>query len=220
MVMNCRTQVVLAAGAGYLLGRQRKLRWGLMLAAAAATGRLSRPGGLLQHGVKALSASPELEKLSGLAAPLMSATKAAVQAATTGRVESVTHRLRERADLGGRFRPARGEREEEPEADVGEEKPRRRSRADARPPERDEEELYEEPEDEAGDEVGDEPDEEPDQEPDEEPESRASSRPARREPTARRPRRPAEPDDDRPRSGLSRTRADSGGRSPVRSRAR
>ena len=96
--MNCRTQVVLAAGIGYLLGRQRKLRWGLLLGAAAATGRLSRPGGLLQHGVRALGSSPEIGKLGELGAPLVGAAKDAARAAVTGRIGSMTDRMRGRAD--------------------------------------------------------------------------------------------------------------------------
>ncbi|MEV6931792.1 hypothetical protein AB0M46_45895 [Dactylosporangium sp. NPDC051485] len=111
--MNCKTQVVLAAGIGYLLGRQHKLRWGLLLAAAAASGRLSRPGSLLDHGARALKATPELGKLGEMGAPLVAATKDAARAAVTGRIDSISDRLRERTDtLKGRSAP---EPEEEPE---------------------------------------------------------------------------------------------------------
>ncbi|GGM44583.1 hypothetical protein ACFFX1_42790 [Dactylosporangium sucinum] len=143
--MNCRTQVLLAAGIGYLLGRQHKLRWGLLLAAAAASGRLSRPGGLLQHGVRALSSAPELRKLGELGAPLVSATKDAARTAVTSRIGSVSDRLRERTDA---LRSGEGEEPEE------EEEPRRARRRRPEPEpadeyERDEEEdEYEEPEEE------------------------------------------------------------------------
>src|SRR5258705_3868998 len=78
--MNCKSQVALGAGIGYLLGRQHKLRWGLLLAAAAASGRLSRPGALLEHGARALTSTPEVGKLGELGAPLVAATKDAARA--------------------------------------------------------------------------------------------------------------------------------------------
>ncbi|MET7427050.1 hypothetical protein [Dactylosporangium sp. NPDC005555] len=146
--MNCRTQVVLAAGIGYLLGRQHKLRWGLLLAAAAASGRLSRPGGLLQHGVRALGSSPEIGKLGELGAPLVEATKDAARAAVTGRIGSMSDRMRGRADALREPRKARKPEEErpedrepeEPEEEVRE-RPARRPRAASPEPERDEEEY-------------------------------------------------------------------------------
>ncbi len=201
--MNCRTQVVLAAGIGYLLGRQHKLRWGLMLGAAAASGRLSRPGGLLQHGVKALSASPELGKLTELAAPLVAATKDAAQAAATGPVrrEREEEQEEEEEQPKRRARAAEGAPEEE------EERPRRRARAVEREPEADEEELYEEPE------------------------ARESRRSVQREPDGRRSRQSAQRDDENEDdeqsadegespSVLARSRPDVGGRPPVQRRGR
>ncbi|MFG2041825.1 hypothetical protein [Dactylosporangium sp. NPDC048998] len=135
--MNCRTQVLLAAGVGYLLGRQHKLRWGLVLAAAALAGRISGPGDILQRGVRALSGSKELGRLAELGAPLVAAGKDAARAAVTGQIESVTDRLRDRADLlrqpVGRRRP----REAEPEEERA--RPRRRPSAER-------EEEYEEEE--------------------------------------------------------------------------
>ncbi|GAA2366893.1 hypothetical protein [Dactylosporangium salmoneum] len=120
--MNCKTQVALAAGIGYLLGRQRKLRWGLLLAAAAMSGRLSRPGSLLDHGARALKATPELGKLGEMGAPLVEAAKDATRAAVTGRLGSISDRLRERTDtLKGRAAP-------EPEEEEAEEAPVRRRR--------------------------------------------------------------------------------------------
>jgi hypothetical protein len=189
--MNCRTQVALAAGIGYLLGRQHKLRWGLALAAAAATGRFARPEDMLVRGVKALGASPELGKLTDLGAPLVGATKDAARAAVSGRIDSVTDRLRERTDLLRQPRRPRPEEEEEEE-----ERPRRRPRAEER-----EEEEEEEPYEERG--------------------ARERRRPARRETGARRPRPPVEDDDegtDRGRawSPLGRSRPDVGDRPPVR----
>ncbi|MER7279048.1 hypothetical protein ABT369_31875 [Dactylosporangium sp. NPDC000244] len=120
--MNCKTQVALAAGVGYLLGRQHKLRWGLLLAAAAMSGRLSRPGTLLDHGVRALKSTPELGKLGEMGAPLVTAAKDAARTAVTSRIGSLSDRLRERAGKGAE--EPEPEEEEEPE-----ETPTRRTRA-------------------------------------------------------------------------------------------
>jgi hypothetical protein len=192
-IMNCRTQVAAAAGIGYLLGRQHKLRWGLALAAAAATGRFARPGDMLVRGLRALGASPELGKLTDLGAPVVAATKDAARAAVSGRIDSVTDRLRERTDLLRQpRRPRRAEEEREEE-----ERPRRRPRAEELEEEEEEEEPYEEPE------------------------ARERRRPVRREPGARRPRPPVENEDERTDRGgawslLGRSRPDVGGRPPVR----
>jgi hypothetical protein len=215
--MNCRTQVVLAAGVGYLLGRQNKLRWALALAAAAATGRFGRPGDMLQRGVKALGASPELGRLADLGAPLVAATKDAARAAVTGRVDSVTDRLRERTDVLRRPRRPRPEEEEEEEV-----RPRRRPRAEEREEEEEERPRRRPRAEEREDEEGEE-------EPYEEPEVRERQRPARREAGARRPRPPAEDEEgDEDESAdegespplLGRSRPDVGGRPPVRRRGR
>lgn len=151
--MNCKTQVALGAGIGYLLGRQHKLRWALLLAAAAASGRLSRPGTLLEHGVRALTSTPEVGKLGELGAPLVAATKDAARAAVSGRIDSVTDRLRKRSDVLRQPRKARELEEEpperpdgrargkdrEPEEEEARERPSRQRRAAEDEPERDEE---------------------------------------------------------------------------------
>ncbi|WP_327000060.1 hypothetical protein OHA72_33640 [Dactylosporangium sp. NBC_01737] len=117
--MNCRTQVIAAAGIGYFLGRQHKLRWGLLLAAAAAAGRISGPGDILQRGVKALTSAPDMGGLAGLGAPLVAAGKEAARAAVTGQIDSVTGKLRDRAE--GLRRPGGGRQEpdEQPDEDDG-----------------------------------------------------------------------------------------------------
>jgi hypothetical protein len=148
--VNCKTQVVLAAGIGYVLGRQHKLRWGLLLGAAAASGQLGRTGGLLQHGVRALGSLPEIGKLSELGAPLVEATKDAARAAVTGRIDSVSGRLRERADALREPRTARKQEEppedREPVEEEEREQPPRRPRAAASEPEWDDEEESASPE--------------------------------------------------------------------------
>jgi hypothetical protein len=142
-IMSCGTQVALAVGAGYLLGSKHKPLYALALAAIAASGRLSRPDGSLQSGLKALTSSPELGKVTELGAPLVTAAKDAARAAVTERIaeqvaeqiESVTERLHGRADLL-RERPLRRERKAAPEAkeeEPYEEPEARESRRSAEP---------------------------------------------------------------------------------------
>ena len=59
---NNKQQVALAIGAGYLLGRGRKLRLALILGGAAATGAFG--SGLLRRGAKLAGSSGLLGKLS------------------------------------------------------------------------------------------------------------------------------------------------------------
>jgi hypothetical protein len=192
--MNCRTQVALAAGIGYLLGRQHKLRWGIALAAAAATGRFARPGDLLGRGVRAIGASPELGKLGELGAPLVAATRDAARATVSNRIGSMTDRLNERTEA---LRVPRAER---PEAA---ERLRRRPRAEEPEEEEpeEEEEEYEEPARRR-------------------PAQRQSGRPQRgRQPAGREDEEPPEEEgDEAPR--LERSRPSAGERPPVRRRDR
>lgn len=106
--MKCGTQAALAVGAGYLLGRRRKMRLATIVAAGAATGGLgSLGGGLLKKGVKMLGSTEALGKvapqLGDLAdtfrGDLIDAGKAAATAAVTNRIESLTDSLHERAEL-------------------------------------------------------------------------------------------------------------------------
>ncbi|MFC4018794.1 hypothetical protein ACFOW4_12690 [Micromonospora sp. GCM10011542] len=97
--MNKGTRIGLAVGFGYLLGRRRKLRTALTLAAAVAAGRASRhPGGLLKRGTDVLHSSPHLNNLSKLGGPLVNAGKAAATAAAGSRVDALSGKLRDSAD--------------------------------------------------------------------------------------------------------------------------
>lgn len=187
--MRYRTGVALGIGAGYVLGRTHKMRWALVLGAAAATGKLgSTPGKLVQRGVTALGASPELVKMADMVkGRLFDAGKAAAIAAATSRVDSLTDRLQGQTEALRRPRLRGGADDEEETA----EKPRRgtRSRAD-----RGADDEYDEPEDEARDDV-DEEDEELDEEPADDEPARARSAPRndRRRTNEGRMRRAAEP---------------------------
>lgn len=108
-------QVVVAVGIGYLLGRTRKMRLALMIAAAGATGKVGvGPRQLLQQGYKRLAASPELNKITeSLRGELLSAAKAAAMSAATSRVESLNSRLQDQVNIPGQRR----RHEEEPPDD-------------------------------------------------------------------------------------------------------
>ena len=74
-------QITLAVMAGYVLGRQRRLRAAMLLGAAAAAGRFSgNPADLLARGRKVVGSSSALGELSGLARPLVDAGRAAARA--------------------------------------------------------------------------------------------------------------------------------------------
>jgi hypothetical protein len=78
-------KVALAVGAGYFLGRTRKTRLALMLAAAGLTGKFTtNPTELVAHGVKSLAGSPELDQLrEQLRGDVLGAVRSAALAAAS-----------------------------------------------------------------------------------------------------------------------------------------
>ncbi|MFI6130978.1 hypothetical protein [Micromonospora sp. NPDC051141] len=97
--MKSGARIALAVGFGYVLGRRRKLRTALTLAAAVAAGRASRnPGGLKQMATGLLGSNPQLANLSRLGAPLVTAGRAAATAAAGSGIDAVSGRLRGSAD--------------------------------------------------------------------------------------------------------------------------
>ncbi|PQP10044.1 hypothetical protein [Rhodococcus opacus] len=93
--MNNKTQMAAAIGAGYLLGRTRRMKLALMLAGAGTAGRF--PGGpreLLTLGTKMLANSPEVAKLGDtVRGELLGAAKAAAVTAASQRIDSLSNRL-------------------------------------------------------------------------------------------------------------------------------
>ncbi|MEV0806980.1 hypothetical protein [Micromonospora sp. NPDC050200] len=97
--MKSGMRVGLAVVLGYVLGRRRKLRTALTLAAAVAVGRASRdPGQLLERGGDLLSSSPQLANLAKLRGPLASAGRAAATAAAGSGIDAISGKLRGGAD--------------------------------------------------------------------------------------------------------------------------
>ena len=127
--MKKASNVALAIGAGYLLGRKRKGRVALVLAGAAATGKLGgvatqaiKRGGSVVGSSEAVSnLSPELGNVMGtVKGDLADAGKAAVRAAAAGRINRLTDSLHERAEG---IRSPRDEEVEEAEAEAEEQEP-------------------------------------------------------------------------------------------------
>ncbi|WP_174534021.1 hypothetical protein [Micromonospora chalcea] len=133
--MKSGARVALAVGFGYLLGRRKKMRTALTLAAAVAAGRASqRPGGIKRLGADLMGASPQLRNLGGLAPPLVAAGRAAATAAAGSGIDAIGGRLRDGADaLRRRSGPAQPDAErsapdEEAELDEQPEAPDRQQR--------------------------------------------------------------------------------------------
>ncbi|MER7330988.1 MULTISPECIES: hypothetical protein [unclassified Micromonospora] len=121
--MNSGARIGLAVGFGYLLGRRRKLRTALVLAAAVAAGRASRePGGLLKAGGNLLQSSPQLANLGRLGGPLAAASKAAATAAAGSGIDAISGKLRGSADAlrrkGGAAAPGGGSDDDRPDRDA------------------------------------------------------------------------------------------------------
>jgi hypothetical protein len=190
--MSNGAKVALAVGAGYLLGRTRKMRIALMLAGAGLTGKFpAHPSDLVAHGLKSVGTSNQVGALADqLRGEVLNAAKAAALAAATNRVQSLNDRvqglaspaaaadttdrasqpLRSVAGLGRGRSPDEEDGYDEDDVDAYD---------DEEPSEGDEDE-YEDAEIVDEDEDEDEP--EGDDEPDDEPDEQASPRTRRRAP--------------------------------------
>jgi hypothetical protein len=93
--MSNGAKVALAVGAGYLLGRTRKMKFALMLAAAGITGKFpARPADVVAHGLKSLGGSAELSRLTEqLRGEVLGAARSAALTAVTNQVDSLNDRL-------------------------------------------------------------------------------------------------------------------------------
>ncbi|MFI6600244.1 hypothetical protein ACIBHX_28705 [Nonomuraea sp. NPDC050536] len=115
--MNDKARLAMALAAGYYLGRRHKLRTVALLAMAGAARELRGEDGFLKQGLKMLGTSPELEKITDrLRGDLMEVGKAAAVAATSKQIDSLSTKLRDRAEsLRGEQASGEEESEEEPE---------------------------------------------------------------------------------------------------------
>ncbi|WNG93885.1 hypothetical protein [Mycobacterium sp. ITM-2016-00318] len=88
-------KVALAVGAGYMLGRTKKMRLALMLAAAGITGKFpTSPTALVGQGLKSLGANADVTQLTEqLRGELLNAGRAAALSAATSQIESLNDRL-------------------------------------------------------------------------------------------------------------------------------
>lgn len=89
-------QVTAAVGIGYLLGRTKKMRLAMMIAAAGAISRLgSNPPQLLRRGYQELADIPEVGELAdNVRGGLAGAAKSAAVAVATTTVRSLNAKLR------------------------------------------------------------------------------------------------------------------------------
>jgi len=141
-IVSNGAKVALAVGAGYFLGRTRKMRIAMMLAAAGVTGKFpATPAGLLAQGLKSLGASDQLHDLTDqLRGEVLTAARAATLAAATNRVDALNDRLqgvvpteevgraagsatRGLTSVAGRGRRARHDDFDESEDSYGDEEP-------------------------------------------------------------------------------------------------
>jgi hypothetical protein len=106
-VMKGGAQTALAIGVGYILGRRRKMRVATALALGAATGGLGKLGPLaLKRAGKFLGSTdigsalgPQIGEIaSTIRGDLVEAGKAAATSAVSGRIESLTDSLHDRAE--------------------------------------------------------------------------------------------------------------------------
>lgn len=171
--MNNVVRMALAVAGGYLLGRG-KVRLAAALAIAGVTGHLrAGKGDLLQQGLKMLSSSPELEKITeSVRGDLLEAGKDAAKAAMSKQIDSLSSRLHDRAES---LRNPEQAEEEEEEEEFEEPRKRRGKAARSRKARPRDEEEEEEPEEEEEEELEDEEEEE-EEEPPAKPRGRAPSR--------------------------------------------
>jgi hypothetical protein len=128
--MKCGCQMAVAVVGGYVLGRNNKIRSAALLAlSAAAGGKLPiEPRELLSH----TPLGGRLDKLTGdLRGRLVEWGMAAVKKAASSGMESLSDKLRQRADTlrdSGAMTGAEPGEGEEPEAPIGREERARRER--------------------------------------------------------------------------------------------
>ncbi|MDX2819517.1 DNA primase [Streptomyces ipomoeae] len=168
-MMN-RTVMGLAIGAGYVLGRTRKLKLALAAGTLVAGRRLNlSPGAVADLVSRQLNDNPQFKEIGDeLRQDLRGVGKAASGALVERQMGTLADRLHSRTAevrdrLAGTVRDAGDGEEEEPEEETPEEEPQ------------------EEPQEKPEEEPGEEPEETPEEEPEEEPEEGSEKEPEGRE---------------------------------------
>lgn len=99
--MKTRGTVALAVGAGYLLGRTKKLKLAMTVAGLAGGRRLVGSGGLLSRGFETLKSAPEFEDMRGqVQERLVTAGRTAALATASNAVGRITARVNGAPSLG------------------------------------------------------------------------------------------------------------------------
>jgi hypothetical protein len=168
-MMN-RTVMGLAIGAGYVLGRTRKLKLALAAGTLVAGRRLNlSPGAVADLVSRQLNDNPQFKEIGDeLRQDLRGVGKAASGALVERQMGTLADRLHSRTAevrdrLAGTVRDAGDGEEEEPEEETPEDEPQ------------------EEPQEKPEEEPGEEPEETPEEEPEEEPEEGSEKEPEGRE---------------------------------------
>ncbi|MET8429046.1 hypothetical protein [Nocardia sp. NPDC004860] len=134
--MKGGTRIALGAGIGYVLGRRRKMRFALSLAAAAIARRnTGMTGELLERGTSLLKSSPELAQLTDtVRGELLGAVRSAAVTATSNRLDALNTRLQQGSTPGADRGPDERETDSYEEEDEGDERrgPAARARAGSR----------------------------------------------------------------------------------------
>ncbi|MDX2693755.1 DNA primase [Streptomyces ipomoeae] len=169
-----RTVMGLAIGAGYVLGRTRKLKLALAAGTLVAGRRLNlSPGAVADLVSRQLNDNPQFKEIGDeLRQDLRGVGKAASGALVERQMGTLADRLHSRTAevrdrLAGTVRDAGDGEEEEPEEETPEEEPQ--------------EEPQEKPQEKPEEEPGEEPEETPEEEPEEEPEEGSEKEPEGRE---------------------------------------
>lgn len=132
---SCKTTVLVGVAGGYLLGRTKKARLALTLAALVAGRRLA-PQELLKSGARKLADTPQLAGLSDqVRDQMMTAARTAVGSLVDRRVASFTDSLRVRTDrLGASEKEEDDEEESGARAEEDDGHDRRKAAPKRRPP--------------------------------------------------------------------------------------
>lgn len=146
--MKSGVRIAMGLAVGYVLGRTRKMRLALTLAAAGAAGRVrTSPGDLVREGVKLLGSSPELAKLGeSVRGELAGAVKSAAVSGASNRIDSLTGRIQDRTGGATGKDEGSGEAEEEDEEDEREPRGEAAERDESEPSEESEEDQEEQEE--------------------------------------------------------------------------
>jgi hypothetical protein len=117
--MKSQSRIVLGVGVGigYVLGRTKKMRLAMIVAAAGASGVVGSPRQLLQRGLTQLGTSADLGSLTKAArGQLLGAAKTAAMTAASSRIDALNERLQAKGSADDDEPDTGRDADDEPEA--------------------------------------------------------------------------------------------------------